>query len=86
MRILQYSPLIRKISLAIVVVFLSLLSMKGQAQTTVTVDPATKYQTIKGWGVSLCWWANILGGMPQADIDTIAKMATGELNFNVFIM
>jgi len=29
--------------------------------TTVVIDPTNQYQTIEGWGTSLCWWANVIG-------------------------
>lgn len=54
------------------------------AQTTITNTPETKYQMIKGWGVSLCWWANLVGGMPQASIDDIANRVAVEMNLNFF--
>ena len=25
------------------------------------VDPARQYQTLEGWGTSLCWWAHVVG-------------------------
>ncbi|PQV48224.1 putative secreted protein (Por secretion system target) [Jejuia pallidilutea] len=53
-------------------------------QTTVTLFPETKYQSVEGWGVSLAWWANLVGGMPQSTIDELADYAVNDLNFNVF--
>jgi len=32
------------------------------ANYTVIVDPSQQYQTIQGWGTSMAWWANIIGG------------------------
>ena len=29
---------------------------------TAIVDPGTQYQTMEGWGVTLSWWANQVGG------------------------
>ena len=34
------------------------------SQTIITNNPSTRHQTMKGWGTSLCWWANLVGGMP----------------------
>ncbi|MDD5659591.1 MAG: glycoside hydrolase, partial [Actinomycetota bacterium] len=28
----------------------------------VIIDPVNQYQTLEGWGTSLCWWANVVGG------------------------
>ena len=34
-----------------------------------TVDPTTVLVTnYEGWGSSLCWWANVVGGLPTAPI------------------
>jgi O-glycosyl hydrolase len=29
------------------------------------VDPSVQYQTLQGWGTSLAWWANVVGGFPE---------------------
>lgn len=55
-----------------------------QPITQVTITPSDKHQVIKGWGVSLCWWANLAGGMSQPIIDSLTEMAAVDLNFNVF--
>lgn len=39
----------------------------AQAQSTVAVDLNIKYQTFEGWGTSLAWWANVVGGYPDAN-------------------
>ena len=39
----------------------------SQAQTTATVNLSTHYQTLEGWGTSLAWWANVVGGYPVAN-------------------
>jgi O-glycosyl hydrolase len=38
----------------------------AQADTTALVDPAVRYQTFEGWGVSLAWWAKVVGGFPDS--------------------
>lgn len=35
--------------------------------TYITVDPAMQYQTMEGWGTSLAWWANMVGGWDMID-------------------
>ncbi|WP_299064578.1 glycoside hydrolase [uncultured Polaribacter sp.] len=55
-----------------------------KAQTNITIDPEIEHQTIEGWGVSLAWWANLVGGFSQDAIDEIAGYAVNDLNFNVF--
>ena len=39
---------------------------------TVTVTPAQKYQTIQGWGTSMAWWANIIGGWSNSKRTALA--------------
>ena len=39
----------------------------AQAQTKVVVDPGKKYQLFEGWGTSLCWWAELVGGWDKAN-------------------
>ena len=34
--------------------------------TGVTVNPEKQYQTLEGWGTSLCWWGNMVGGYADA--------------------
>jgi hypothetical protein len=54
------------------------------AQTNIIIDPEIEHQTIEGWGVSLSWWANLVGGFSQESIDEIASYAVNDLNLNVF--
>lgn len=56
----------------------------SDAQINVTINPNEKHQTIEGWGVSLAWWANLAGGMPENSINELANYAVNDLNFNVF--
>jgi len=58
----------------------------SKASKTIIVEPAKKFQTVKGFGVSLCWWANIMGGWGDSAINRITKDLAGkeELNFNYF--
>ncbi len=32
---------------------------------TVSIDPTVQYQTLEGWGTSLAWFANIIGGWTE---------------------
>ena len=36
--------------------------MPAPGATLVKIDPAARRQTFEGWGTSLCWWANRVGG------------------------
>lgn len=56
-------------------------------KTPLSIDPTIKYQTIEGWGGSLCWWANIMGGYSDSKIKTICDWLTDPvsgLNMNIF--
>lgn len=57
------------------------------SRTDIAIDPALKSQVIEGWGASLCWWANIMGGFSDARIKTICDWITDPvngLNMNIF--
>ena len=43
-----------------------------QAATTVTIFPSQQYQPIQGWGTSLAWWANIIGGWSDSQRTALA--------------
>ena len=54
--------------------------------TDIRISPEQKRQTIEGWGVSLCWWANMCGKWDEAKIDHLVNLLTAEdqLNWNIF--
>jgi O-glycosyl hydrolase len=66
--------------------FLLFLSMStiSFAQTVIDVNPNVRYQTFKGFGVSLAWWANIVGGWDSTTVNDICTSLTSssELNMN----
>ncbi len=67
--------------------FIFSLGLFQPAMTQPTlVDPNVKYQEIEGWGGSLCWWANILGGYSDTDVQMIGDWITDPngLNMNIF--
>jgi O-glycosyl hydrolase len=37
------------------------------ADAPIVIDPTARLQTFQGWGTSLCWWAKVAGGYPDAD-------------------
>jgi O-glycosyl hydrolase len=61
--------------------------MPAPGATLVKIDPAARRQTFEGWGTSLCWWANRVGGWSatarNAVVDAIADPQTG-LGYNIF--
>ena len=54
--------------------------------TTACINPAQRQQTLEGWGVSLCWWANMCGKWDDSKLDDIIQLLTSEdgLNYNIF--
>lgn len=54
---------------------------------TITINPLVRHQSLDGWGGSLCWWANVMGGYSDEKIkmlcDWITNPKTG-LNMNIF--
>ena len=62
----------------------NLFAKQSQA---VKPNPEVTYQTIEGWGSSLCWWAHMVGQWDdEAKIDEIVDLLTApdQLNMNVF--
>ena len=55
--------------------------------TLVKVNTAVHHQHFEGWGTSLCWWANHVGGWAEAKrnalVDNLVD-ATNGLGYNVF--
>jgi O-glycosyl hydrolase len=55
--------------------------------TLVKIDTAVHHQTLEGWGTSLCWWANHVGGWSatarNAVVDAVVDPTNG-LGFNIF--
>jgi O-glycosyl hydrolase len=68
-----------------VLVFMAMLLVVTNARSQ-GVDPTIRYQTLEGWGVSLSWWANLVGQYPQTEIVKICNDLTNpnELNMNIF--
>jgi hypothetical protein len=64
-------------------VFLLLASLApARADYTALVDPNVVVVTnFEGWGTSLCWWANVIGGYPNRE--TYADLAFSQLKLNI---
>lgn len=56
----------------------------SRAAEAFPVDPSAPRQTIRGWGVSLCWWANLVGAWPAEEIERVADLLAVDLGYNVF--
>ncbi len=60
--------------------------LNSWAQREVVVDPDSRQQQLEGWGVSLCWWANMCGQWSDERIDEMLDwlVSPDGLNYNVF--
>ena len=59
----------------------------AQGEMHVRVNPRLQYQTMEGWGASLCWWAHMIGQWDDdKKIDEIVDLITSpdKLNMNIF--
>ena len=58
----------------------------AESVTTVSINPGQRYQTIEGWGSSLCWWAAQVGNWNDAKVDSIVDLIVSpdKLNMNIF--
>src|SRR5215472_18941511 len=64
-------------SVVIAAILFGSLAARAQANTgrRTIVDPSIQYQTFGGWGTSLAWWGNVVGGFPEpARSDYIQKV------------
>lgn len=65
------------------------LSDVGTSATysNIAIYPTQKNQVLEGWGGSLCWWANIMGGYSDSKVKSICDWITDPvngLNMNIF--
>jgi len=42
----------------------------------IIVNPDQSYQSIEGWGSSLCWWAGQVGKWEEEKVDSIIDLIT----------
>src|SRR5258708_6420070 len=71
-----WQPGLRLILLCIMFLFIFDLQspQKAHAATyTVSIYPEQQYQTIEGWGTTLAWWANIIGGWSDSQRNAVAN-------------
>ena len=69
-------------SLFLTFLLLLLLGVRSivQADINAAVDPSIQYQTFEGWGISLAWWANVVGGFPEPARSKYISMAFDPIN------
>lgn len=51
-----------------------------------SVDVSNRWQTHEGWGVSLCWWANMCGRWDDKNVEELVDWLVSPegLNYNIF--
>ncbi|MDO4496361.1 MAG: glycoside hydrolase [Bacteroidales bacterium] len=59
---------------------------KPVPQGDYAIDIDTRYQQNEGWGVSLCWWANMCGRYDEQHVDSLINWLVSPegLNYNIF--
>lgn len=70
---LHFAP--RLIALCMFVLFVFLAEGPfdvARAASTVTINPSQQYQTLQGWGSSMAWWANWVGGLSDSQRNALA--------------
>jgi O-glycosyl hydrolase len=55
-----------------ITMYLGNASVTLAATQTVTITPSQQYQTLQGWGSSMAWWANIIGGWSTSQKTSLA--------------
>jgi O-glycosyl hydrolase len=74
--------LFKILRLMILAALLSARALASTADHTATIDPqAVLVQNFEGWGASLCWWANVLGG--STNREACADLAFKKLQLNI---
>lgn len=73
------------IFIAILLAFFGNLSAQNNSKS-ISLKTDQTYQTIEGWGSSLCWWAAQVGNWDDTKIDSIVDLITApdKLNMNIF--
>lgn len=65
----------------------SFVPVRTFAAVTVNIDPNITYKSIEGWGSSICWWGNQIGGWSEKNrnslIEKIISPIDG-LGYNIF--
>ena len=71
-------PFLRQIIIAVLLA----APFSVRADYTAIVNPGSVLVTnFEGWGSSLCWWANVVGG--YANRDDYANLAFNQLKLNI---
>lgn len=77
------------LQLAVFVIFMcgTVFAKERQSSANVcSIDLNARLQTNEGWGVSLCWWANMCGRHSEQQLDSLIDWLVSPegLNYNIF--
>jgi O-glycosyl hydrolase len=64
---------IRQSTIINITVILTLLFAVSSGEV-VNVNPSVEHHVFEGWGTSICWWGNIIGGYPERSRDSIMDL------------
>lgn len=65
MHSLPVLPALSGTALLLALSLLVLAPMSADADYTAKINPGMQYQKFEGWGTSLAWWPNVIGGFPE---------------------
>ncbi|KAJ3134688.1 hypothetical protein HK100_003409 [Physocladia obscura] len=67
------------------VLALTLAGRQATAATVISIDPSYQHPSFEGWGTSLAWLANVIGGYPDVIRTEVASLIFGSdgLNLNI---
>ena len=55
----------RRVLVTLAVLFSSGPTARADGDYGTLIDPSIQYQSLQGWGTSLAWWGNVVGGFPE---------------------
>ena len=69
-----------------IIVLLTCCNVMSSSDHKYIINVADEHQTHEGWGVSLCWWANMCGQWPDDKINELVDWLVSPegLNYNIF--
>ena len=75
----------KRVVLLVISILFAASAVAGE-EITVKIDKRERWQTIEGWGSSLCWWAHMCGRWDEDRVDKLLDLITSKdgLNMNIF--
>ena len=75
----------KRVVLLVISILFAASAVAGE-EITEKIDKRERWQTIEGWGSSLCWWAHMCGRCDEERVDKLLDLITSKdgLNMNIF--